>query len=71
MTKNKDTKQVDELPKMRKCFEKLKVTLYFDADVVEIYRAGKINGWDVSEIVRRAATNALREKEPILLTKAE
>lgn len=61
----------NELPKQKRICRKEKITLYFDRDVEKLYRAGKQNGWDVSEIVRRAASDALRAVANQLQTVAE
>lgn len=49
-----------ELPKLKKTGQKQKITLYFEPDVERLYKIGKQNGWDVSELVRQAASEALR-----------
>ena len=60
-----------ETPKLRRCNEKAKITIYFDREIDELYRTGKQNGWDTSEIVRKAAAEALRTRADILKEKAD
>lgn len=59
-----------ELPKLKATDPKDKITIYFDKEVADLYRTGKYNGWDVSEIVRRASTEALKKFADKLLEKA-
>lgn len=62
----------DELPKLRRSLgPQTKVTIYFDREIETLYRLGKQNGWDVSEIIRRAASEALRQAEQTLRTRAD
>lgn len=60
-----------ETPKLKRAKQKGKITLYFDKDTDELYRIGKNNGWNTCEIVRRAATEALKERASELLTLAD
>jgi len=60
-----------ELPKLKRSAGKRKITLYFDPEIDNIYRQGKQNGWDVSEIVRSAASEALKREADILSKPAE
>ncbi len=59
------------IPKLKRSTEKAKITLYMDKEVEELYRVGKQNGWDVCEIVRQAATRALRDQAETLRSQAE
>lgn len=62
--------QAMEMPVLRKAKEREKITLYFDAETVELYRVGKINKWDVAEIARKAVERAFKERREILLKPA-
>ena len=61
----------NEVPKLKRGQDRSKITLYFDREIDRLYRLGKQNGWDVSEIVRRAASEALLKKEQLLASKAD
>jgi hypothetical protein len=61
----------DDTPKLRRATEREKITLYFDKDVGELYRIGKQNGWDVCEMVRRAASEILRQNTDTLVKRAK
>lgn len=61
----------DDIPKMKKSSLTSKITIYFPKEVEHVYRVGKQNGWDVSEIVRRAAIAALLSNADALNTPAE
>ena len=56
-----------ETPRLKRAEEQAKITIYFDKETNELYRKGKLNGFDVSEIVRRAAREALHARRDILL----
>jgi hypothetical protein len=57
-------------PKLLSKQSRCKVTLYIDADVAEIYRLGKLNGWNTPEIVREGATRAILANAEKLKEKA-
>jgi hypothetical protein len=53
--------QRNELPKLRRCHEKGKITVYPEKEIEDLYHLGKGNGWDTPQIVRDAVTKALRD----------
>jgi len=58
------TKQAD-LPRLKRAEESDKISVYLPKDTGDLYRRAKLNGWDVSKIVRDATTahlEALRER---------
>lgn len=59
-----------ETPKLKRATESDKITLYFDKEVKRLYDVGKENGWNVSEVVRQAARQALIDRRDILEQKA-
>jgi hypothetical protein len=54
---------MSDIPKMKRLTEKKNLTLKIDEEIDQIYRVGRQNGWDVSEIARRAVTKELRRLE--------
>lgn len=54
------------IPKMKRFTEKKNVTISIDKSVEEIYRVGRQNGWDVSEIARDTLTEVFKKLEPQL-----
>ena len=42
---------------MKKFKEKRNLTIKIDKDIEELYRIGRQNGWDVSEIARQLLTD--------------
>lgn len=64
-----DTK--GDIPKLKKFAEKAKITLYFDKEIAELYRIGKSNGWDVCQIMREAASDAMRKHQDKIMSEAE
>lgn len=51
---------------MKRLQEKRNLTLKIDQEIETIYKAGRQNGWDVSEIARRALTELFKKLEPQL-----
>lgn len=51
---------------MKRFTEKKNVTISIDKSVEEIYRVGRQNGWDVSEIARDTLTEVFKKLEPQL-----
>lgn len=60
-----------DLPKLRRSTDKRKITIYIEKEIEALYRQGKQNGWDVSEIVRNAASEALQKEAEMLMTSAD
>lgn len=58
--KNKD---MNKLPKMKKFDDKKQFSIRIEAEIDEIYRIGRQNGWDVSEIARRALADIFKKLE--------
>ena len=60
-----------ELKKLKRAADNKPITIMIDKDVHELYSMGKMNGWDVSDIVRQAAADAIRNVRERLMQKAE
>ena len=63
--------KTSEVPKLRRAQVECKITVHIDKQTDEIYRNGKMNGYDVAEIARRAVKKALNERREVLLTPAD
>lgn len=71
MSNKTDISKRLETPKLNRSEGQGKITLYFSRSVDDLYRTGKDNGWDVCEIVRKAASDALLARAEILKTQAK
>lgn len=47
---------MDNLPRHKASSKKKPLNVKVDEEIDELYRTGRQNGWDVSEIARRAIT---------------
>lgn len=59
------------LPRSKRIRDRVNVTVALEREVADLYRIGKDNGWDVSEILRQTMTDMLRRLEPTLRQNAE
>lgn len=53
---------MSDLPKMKYLEKKINMTFKLDEATVEIYRIGRQNGWDVSELVRQILAEAFAKR---------
>jgi hypothetical protein len=60
-----------EVPKQRRYQKRGKITAYPKLEADELYRVGKINGWDTAKLVTDAIERALFEKRETLLKPAD
>ena len=61
---------MSDIPKLPKHSSRRNINILIDPEIDEIYREGKANGWDTSEIARRAVSEALRKHEAQLKKRA-
>lgn len=59
------------LPRSKRIRDRVNVTVAVEREIADLYRSGKENGWDVSEILRQKMTECLRTLEPTLRQNAE
>lgn len=59
-----------ELKKTKSSATKVKITLSISEEAIEIYRAGKSNGWDTPELAVQAVEETLRSLKEKLIKKA-
>jgi len=50
-----------DIPKLRKHSDRKPINIYIDKEVDDLYRLAKQNGYNSSEIVRKAVTEAIME----------
>jgi len=58
------------LPKMKHLKEKKNLSIKVDKEIEELYRTGRNNGWDVSEIARATLTEKFTKIANQLKTQA-
>lgn len=62
---------IQMLPRQKRIRDRVNVTVAVEREIADLYRAGKENGWDVSEILRKTMTDCLRNLEATLRQNAE
>jgi uncharacterized protein (UPF0335 family) len=55
-----------EIPRLRKRSDRRTINISIDEEIEELYRVAKQNGYDSSEIARRAVTDVFKKLEPEL-----
>ena len=53
-------------PKLKTHDERGKITAYPELEIEELYKVGKMNGWDTPQIVKEAITEALLARADLL-----
>lgn len=57
---------MQDIPKLKKRQDRKPLNIVVDKHVDELYREGKQNGWNVSEIARQAVTEKLESIKEML-----
>lgn len=60
-----------ELPRLKRCDERGKITINFNREIKEIYDLGKANGWDTPRMIKDLVTEFLLERAETLKQSAE
>lgn len=54
---------MSDIPKLKKHRDRVPINIVVDREIDNLYREAKRNGWDPSEIARRAVTDKFKEIE--------
>lgn len=57
----RSNRSMSDIPRMKKFDIKKQFSVKIDSEVEEIYKMGRQNGWDVSEIARRALSDIFKK----------